>query len=74
MPHVRRNDEYRTRLLAEAEAIQRRERQRAADEAALQMSDPELMEVICSGLGLPIGTQFTDEQLQMILDHQGTAL
>jgi hypothetical protein len=30
------------------------------------MSDDQLRDVICSNLGLPAGTLFTDEQLEMI--------
>jgi hypothetical protein len=60
------NDEYRSQLLKAVERIQATERQKAARE----MTDEQLMEVITTGLGLPSGTPFTDEQLAMIVNFR----
>jgi hypothetical protein len=65
------NDEYRSQLLRAVGRIQATERQKASQEAAREMTDEQLMEVITTGLGLPAGTPFTDEQLDMIASHRG---
>ena len=57
------NEEYRTQLIEAARRIR-------AKQEAKEMTDGQLMEVICSGLGLPAGTSFTDEQLEMIAKHR----
>ncbi len=57
------DDEYRTKLLEAARQIQ-------AKEEAREMTDQQLEAVLCSHLGLPPGTAFTDEQLQMIIEHR----
>jgi hypothetical protein len=36
----------------------------------LHMSDREILDAMCAGLGLPAWTEFTDEQLEMIANHQ----
>jgi hypothetical protein len=45
-------------------------RRKAAAEEAQQMTDHQLLEALCSELGLPAGTTFTDEQLEMIAKHR----
>jgi hypothetical protein len=60
------NDEYRAQLIKAVEVI----RAKAATEEARRMSDDQLTEVICSNLGLPTQTLFTDEQLEMIAKHR----
>jgi hypothetical protein len=57
------DDEYRTKLLEAVRSVQ-------AEQEAREMTDEQLLEVICSGLGLPAGTTFTDEQLEMIAKHR----
>jgi hypothetical protein len=61
------NETYRSQLLRAAERIQATERQ----EEARQMTDEHLMGVITTDLGLPAGTPFADEQLEMIAKYQG---
>jgi hypothetical protein len=58
------DDEYRTRLIEEVRRIRARE-------AAREMPDERLMGVITTELGLPAGTPFTDEQLEMIANYRG---
>jgi hypothetical protein len=59
------NDEYRTKLIQAVDRAQRQEvRQRFE-----AMPDDELNAWICTSLGLPADTQFTDEQLEMLLEH-----
>jgi hypothetical protein len=53
---------YRAQLI---EAVERSRVQQKIKE----MTDEELIATICTGLGLPPGTTFTDEQLQMIAKH-----
>jgi hypothetical protein len=53
--------DYRARLI---EAVQRSESQRFHE-----MTDAQLEAFIASGLGLPLGTTFTDEQLEMIAGY-----
>jgi len=55
-------DDYRARLL---EAVRRARVQQEMRE----MTDEQLNAVICSSLGLPLGTTFTDEQLRMIINN-----
>jgi hypothetical protein len=55
----------REKLIEAAERAYWRER-------AKDMSDSELMEAICSGLGVPAGTQFTEGQLRIIADHRAS--
>jgi len=50
----------RQSLIEAVEQVQARQRAR-------EMSEEELDAAICEGLGLPRGTQFTDEQWEMIL-------
>jgi hypothetical protein len=50
------------------EAVDRVQRQQARQRFEV-MGDAELNAWICSSLGLPAGTQFTDEQLEMLLEH-----
>jgi hypothetical protein len=52
-------DEYRARLIEQVRRLQ-------AQEAAREMSDAELMGVITTDLGLPAGTPFSDEQIELI--------
>jgi hypothetical protein len=54
--------DYRARLI---EAVQHSQTQQEARE----MTDEQLNDIICTSLGLPAGTQFTDEQLGMIADY-----
>jgi hypothetical protein len=56
------DEEYRIRLLEAVRHIN-------AQQEALEMTDQQLEASICSQLGLPLGTTFTDEQLQMIAKH-----
>jgi hypothetical protein len=58
------NDEYRTRLIETVRSMR-------AQQQAEEMTDDELSDVICTSLGLPAGTTFTDEQLLMIAEHRG---
>jgi hypothetical protein len=55
-------DEYRAQLLAAARDLGAME--------ARQLSEDRLRELICLYLGLPLGTQFTDEQLEMLAGAQ----
>lgn len=57
-------DEYRARLIEEVRRLQ-------AQEEVRQMTDAKLLQVICFQLGLPAGTPFTDEQLEMIANFKG---
>jgi hypothetical protein len=59
------DDEYRTKLI---QAVDRAQRQEARQRFEA-MSDEELNAFICTSLGLPAGTQFTDEQLEMMIEH-----
>lgn len=56
-------DDYRARLI---EAVQRTNGQQELE----RLSDEQLNALICNDLGLPAGSQFTDEQLGMIASHQ----
>jgi hypothetical protein len=60
------NEKYRAQLLEAAEEIRASE----VREEALQMTDEQLMEVITTSLGLPAGTPFTDEQLEIIANYR----
>jgi hypothetical protein len=64
------NEDYRAQLLNAVEHIQARERQKAAAEAARQMSDQELMDGINTRMGLPAGTVLTDEQLERAIEYR----
>jgi len=55
-------DDYRARLL---EAV----RHAQAQHEVREMTDEQLNAAICSGLGLPLGTVFTEEQLEMIANY-----
>ena len=55
-------DDYRARLI---EAVQQSQTQQEVRE----MTDEQLNDIICSGLGLPKGTEFSDDQLRMIADY-----
>ena len=55
-------DDYRARLI---EAVQHSQMQQEVRE----MTDEQLNDIICNDLGVPAGTQFTDEQLEMIADY-----
>lgn len=55
-------DNYRTQLLKAVSDLGAME--------ARQLSEERLIELICLQLGLPIGTQFTDEQLKMIIEAE----
>ena len=55
-------DEYRAQLLKAVSDLGAME--------ARQLSEERLGEIICLHLGLPVGTQFTDEQLEMIASAQ----
>jgi hypothetical protein len=57
------NEEYRAQLIEAVRSVQ-------AKHEVKEMTDQQLREVICSGLGLPLGTTFTDEQLEMIAKHR----
>jgi hypothetical protein len=59
------DDEYRTKLI---QAVDRAQRQEARQRFEA-MGDEELNAWICTSLGLPAGTQFTDEQLEMMLQY-----
>jgi hypothetical protein len=60
------DDEYRTRLIEEVRRIQ-------AQQEVKEMSDQQLEAGISSSLGLPAGTTFTEEQLEMIIKHRASA-
>jgi hypothetical protein len=59
------DDEYRTRLIQAVDLAQRQEARQRFD----RMSDEELNAWICTSLGLPAGTQLSDENLEMLLEH-----
>jgi hypothetical protein len=50
------------------EAVDRVQRQQARQRFE-RMGDDELSAWICRSLGLPAGTQFSDENLEMLLEH-----
>lgn len=56
-------NEYRAQLI---EAVERSRVQKKLRE----MTDEELIAAICTNLGLPPGTTFTHEQLEMIVKHR----
>jgi len=56
-------DDYRARLL---EAV----RHTQAQHEVREMTDEQLNAVICTNLGLPPGTAFTSEQLEMIASYR----
>lgn len=56
----------REKLIAALEIVRTRE----ARERVKEMTDEHLEAVITAELGLPLGTNFTDEQLQMIARSQ----
>lgn len=56
----------REKLIKAVELVRARE----ARERVKEMTDEQLEDEIASGLGLPTGTKFTDEQLKMIMKHQ----
>ena len=53
-------DNYRAQLLKAVSDLGAQE--------ARQLSEERLTELVCLHLGLPAGTQFTDEQLEMIVE------
>jgi hypothetical protein len=55
----------REKLIQAVERVQRLQAQQRFE----QMSDSEQNAWICRILGLPAGTQFTDEQLEMMLQY-----
>ena len=57
-------NDHRERLIEAAERAYWRERVK-------EMSDAELEAHLCSSLGLPPGTTFTDDQLEMIQQYRG---
>jgi hypothetical protein len=57
-------DTYREQLLASVQDMQREQFTRQLR----TMTDEELNNAICDGLGLPRCTQFTDEQLEMLIE------
>jgi len=57
------NDEYRTKLIEAVRGIQ-------AKQEVKEMTYQQLEAAICSHLGLPPGTTFSDEQLEMIAKHR----
>lgn len=57
-------DTYREQLLASVQDMEREHFSRQLR----TMTDEELNNEICDGLGLPRGTQFTDEQLEMLIE------
>ena len=56
-------DTYREQLL---EAVQNLERERFRQEVR-RMSNEDLENAVCDIAGVPRGTQFSDEQLEMLL-------
>ncbi len=55
-------DEYRAQLLKAVSDLGAQE--------ARQLPEARLRELLCLGLGLPIRTQLTDEQLKMIIEAE----
>jgi hypothetical protein len=63
------DDEYRNRLIQAVDRAQREEARQRFE----RMGYEELSAWICTSLGLPAGTQFTDEQLEMMLDRSNAS-
>jgi hypothetical protein len=59
------DDEYRSKLIEAVDRVQRQEARQRFE----AMPDEELSAWICTSLGLPAGTQFSDENLEMLLEH-----
>jgi hypothetical protein len=57
-------DTYREKLLASVQDMQSEQLTRQLR----TMTDEELDNAICDGLEVPRGTQFTDEQLEMLIE------
>jgi hypothetical protein len=56
-------DTYREQLLASVQEMQREQ----SRQLACNSTDEEINNRICDSLGLPRATQFTDEQLEMLI-------
>jgi hypothetical protein len=58
------DDTYRDQLLASVEEMQSEQRR----QQIRQMSLEQLNNAICNSLGVPRGTQFSDEQLEILIE------
>jgi hypothetical protein len=58
-------NDMRSKLIEAVDRVQRQEARQRFE----AMPDEDMSAWICTSLGLPAGTRFTDEQLEMLLEH-----